>query len=258
MLSDDVCPTEFTLHSRDQTRQCPIDAPYRDESISRAMSVEDFRARRGRGASGGLGASIMTWFPFVDPAVGLDGKYGPGRGRGQWGGVDATRRVTASVDPAGAGARQFRRPVATAVGRWRGGRGCSDRRGMLGLCAAVLGQQCGQQLRSVSRSGTGNVSTVSSRQSQLLDRLSALVPPPRRHRHRYHGVLAPHAPSVPQGPPAKGPPRAGPVHEAEADRVSPSPIARGPPPVEKDFHPDAGTHLSEPLPEYELDQRVNW
>jgi len=28
---------------------------------------------------------------------------------------------------------------------------------------------------------------------QLLERLSAFVPPPRMHRHRYHGVLAPHA-----------------------------------------------------------------
>lgn len=29
---------------------------------------------------------------------------------------------------------------------------------------------------------------------ELLDRLTALVPPPRRHRHRYHGVPAPHCP----------------------------------------------------------------
>ena len=28
---------------------------------------------------------------------------------------------------------------------------------------------------------------------QLLERLVAFVPPPRMHRHRYHGVLAPHA-----------------------------------------------------------------
>lgn len=26
---------------------------------------------------------------------------------------------------------------------------------------------------------------------ELLDRLAALIPPPRRQRHRYHGVLAP-------------------------------------------------------------------
>ncbi|HQY71878.1 MAG TPA: transposase [Pseudomonadales bacterium] len=29
---------------------------------------------------------------------------------------------------------------------------------------------------------------------ELLDRLAALIPPPRRHRHRYYGVLAPNAP----------------------------------------------------------------
>jgi hypothetical protein len=29
---------------------------------------------------------------------------------------------------------------------------------------------------------------------ELIDRLAALIPPPRIHRHRYHGVLAPNAP----------------------------------------------------------------
>ncbi|MEK7737392.1 MAG: transposase [Pseudomonadota bacterium] len=29
---------------------------------------------------------------------------------------------------------------------------------------------------------------------ELLDRLAALIPPPRRHRHRYYGVLAPNSP----------------------------------------------------------------
>ena len=29
---------------------------------------------------------------------------------------------------------------------------------------------------------------------ELLERLAALVPPPRVHRHRYYGVLAPNAP----------------------------------------------------------------
>jgi hypothetical protein len=29
---------------------------------------------------------------------------------------------------------------------------------------------------------------------ELLDRLAALIPPPRVHRHRYYGVLAPNAP----------------------------------------------------------------
>ncbi|MES9882537.1 MAG: transposase [Sedimenticola sp.] len=29
---------------------------------------------------------------------------------------------------------------------------------------------------------------------EFLDRIALLIPPPRRHRHRYHGVLAPNAP----------------------------------------------------------------
>jgi hypothetical protein len=29
---------------------------------------------------------------------------------------------------------------------------------------------------------------------ELLDGLAALIAPPRRHRHRYHGVFAPHSP----------------------------------------------------------------
>ena len=29
---------------------------------------------------------------------------------------------------------------------------------------------------------------------EFIDHLAALIPPPRLHRHRYHGVLAPHAP----------------------------------------------------------------
>ena len=46
---------------------------------------------------------------------------------------------------------------------------------------------------------------------ELMDRLAALIPPPRRHRHRYYGVLAPNSPLrpavtalsvVPKPPPA--------------------------------------------------------
>jgi hypothetical protein len=39
----------------------------------------------------------------------------------------------------------------------------------------------------------GNVSLLLT-PMQLLDRLAALIPPPRRHRHRYLGVLAPNSP----------------------------------------------------------------
>jgi hypothetical protein len=37
---------------------------------------------------------------------------------------------------------------------------------------------------------------------ELLDRLAALMPPPRIHCHRYFGVLAPNAPYARRSPPA--------------------------------------------------------
>ena len=35
------------------------------------------------------------------------------------------------------------------------------------------------------------MASSSSRRPEFLDRLADLVPPPRKHRHRYHGVFAP-------------------------------------------------------------------
>ena len=46
---------------------------------------------------------------------------------------------------------------------------------------------------SVKLGPGGSVSLVLT-PMELLDRLAALIPPPRRHRHRYVGVLAPNAP----------------------------------------------------------------
>jgi Putative transposase/Transposase zinc-binding domain len=62
---------------------------------------------------------------------------------------------------------------------------------------------------------------------ELLDRLAALVPPPRVHRHRYFGVLAPNSPlrmavttlalAAPTSPPALNPePAAEPAHRRAA------------------------------------------
>jgi Putative transposase len=62
---------------------------------------------------------------------------------------------------------------------------------------------------------------------ELLDRLAALLPPPRVHRHRYFGVLAPNAPlraavtalaAAPTPPPALPPelPAAEPAHRRAA------------------------------------------
>ncbi|MGI9334981.1 MAG: transposase [Gammaproteobacteria bacterium] len=59
--------------------------------------------------------------------------------------------------------------------------------------------------------------------SELLDRLSQLRTPPRRHRDRYHGVLAPNAPMRPAvtaraGQPLEGVPR--PVSSPAVDKLS--------------------------------------
>lgn len=60
--------------------------------------------------------------------------------------------------------------------------------------------------------GPGGKISVLLTPHQLLDRLAALIPPPRRHRHRYYGVLAlnsPHRAAVtalaaaPKPPPAE-------------------------------------------------------
>jgi len=61
---------------------------------------------------------------------------------------------------------------------------------------------------------------------QLLDRLAALVPPPRIHRHRYFGVLAPNSPlrtAVTALAPGAttAPPAANPEPAAEPARRSP-------------------------------------
>ena len=60
---------------------------------------------------------------------------------------------------------------------------------------------------------------------ELIERIAALVPPPRTHRHRYFGVLAPNSPlraaAVPLGcaispTPAPAPPKRSPAHYARA------------------------------------------
>ena len=42
--------------------------------------------------------------------------------------------------------------------------------------------------------GSGGSVSLMLTPLELIDRLAALIPPPRRHRHRYFGVLAPNAP----------------------------------------------------------------
>lgn len=57
-----------------------------------------------------------------------------------------------------------------------------------------------------------------------MDRLTALIPPPRRHRHRYYGVLAPSSPLRPAVTALAAAPKPPP---AEVDAVAQeSPLSR--------------------------------
>jgi len=70
---------------------------------------------------------------------------------------------------------------------------------------------------------------------ELIERLAALIPPPRRHRHRYYGVLAPNAPLRAQVTAlAGGTPRA-------AATDPPEPIATTAPPINTPSPSSMGT-----------------
>ncbi len=56
-------------------------------------------------------------------------------------------------------------------------------------------QKTGEQLcYRLTKPGPEGRSEVFLSPAEFLDRIAALVPPPRRHRHRYFGVLAPNSP----------------------------------------------------------------
>jgi hypothetical protein len=72
-----------------------------------------------------------------------------------------------------------------------------------------------------AKPGPGGTGPLLLTPLQLLDRVAALVPPPRVHRHRYYGVLAPNAPLRPAVtamalPAATAPPPAAPNLSAAA------------------------------------------
>ena len=91
-----------------------------------------------------------------------------------------------------------------------------------------------------TKQGPGGTDPLILAPLQLLDRLAALVPPPRIHRHRYLGVLAPNSPlraavtalalAATTSPPAAiAEPAAEPAHRrAAAHRAGPGPAAVGP------------------------------
>jgi len=103
---------------------------------------------------------------------------------------------------------------AREMGQWRHGGGFSvdasvrieaaDRAGrerLLRYCARPpvalerLRELDPERLRyEAAKPGSGGNGPLLLTPLELLDRLAALVPPPRIHRHRYYGVLAPHSP----------------------------------------------------------------
>jgi hypothetical protein len=134
-----------------------------------------------------------------------------------------------------------------AMGQWQHGGGFSvdgsvriaaaDRAGrerLLRYCARppfalerLRELDCDRLVYDHPKPGPGAPGTLILTPLELLDRLAALVPPPRIHRHRYFGVLAPNsplrtaltalAPGATIAPPAPNPePAAEPAHRRAA------------------------------------------
>ncbi len=91
-------------------------------------------------------------------------------------------------------------------------------------------QQVIYRLPRTQRNGT---TALSLTPLELIDHLAALIPPPRRHRHRYHGVLAPNSPlraaATAYGRDAADDPSA--PDEVPAPLAAPAPNARSPSPL---------------------------
>ena len=61
---------------------------------------------------------------------------------------------------------------------------------------------------------------------EFLDHLAALIPPPRKHRHRYHGALAPHSPLRPAVTVYAGLPMDAPAGPPQAPAPPPDAVER--------------------------------
>jgi hypothetical protein len=80
---------------------------------------------------------------------------------------------------------------------------------------------------------------------ELIERLAALIPPPRLHRHRYHGVLAPNSPQCAQVTALARPPTppSSPPLPPWRSRPAPRALARAHP-----LGAAAGAHLPDLAP----------
>ncbi len=101
---------------------------------------------------------------------------------------------------------------------------------------------------------------------ELIDRIAALAPPPRTHRHRYFGVLAPNSPlrasvtAMAQAVPAQ-------IESVQVESATTSAGAPGVAPLWDECDAQVGDGVqfepdwdlaAQPAPDYVIDQRVNW
>ncbi|MBN8520243.1 MAG: transposase [Candidatus Accumulibacter sp.] len=89
--------------------------------------------------------------------------------------------------------------------------------------------------------GPGGSVSVMLTPLERIERLAALIPPPRRHRHRYYGVLAPNAPLRAQVPALAGVPDSTPRAAATDPTDPPEPIATTAPPINTPSPSSMGT-----------------
>jgi hypothetical protein len=184
--------------------------------------------------------------------------------------------------------------------RASGGSGRSGRTPGTGTGPAMPRRGC--SVCSISSPSPQGQTVLSLTPMEFFERLATLIPPPRRHSHRYHGVLAPNAPlraavtshaglpmrdqrrgraGLPQHPPKQQQrnhaprqplwarllariyevfplrcPRCGEPMQTDRQRHRTSPRPPGVLPGRRTKA--IRSPLSEPLPEYEFDQRVSW
>ncbi len=99
----------------------------------------------------------------------------------------------------------------------------------------------------------------------LYQTIAALVPPPRTHRHRYFGVLAPQGNALPPTPEPAASPKRSPAHYlwavliARIYQVFPLLCLKCGAQTDDGVQIEPDWDLAaQPAPDYEVDQRVNW
>ena len=150
---------------------------------------------------------------------------------------------------------------------------------------AALVYRCAKQHSEPSSDKRGaRVDELHLTPLELIERIAALVPPPRTHRHHYFGVLAPNSPlraavTALAAPAKQVAVQAAPANmsegaqirkildhigvDSEPPHISP---ARGPPlwddcdaQMDEEVHIEPDWDLAaQPEPDYEVDQRISW